>query len=399
MNLKSILGGHYLIEITCADPAFFLNTTNSNGVVLSDLMHCDRLRIHATIRRDSYTIVARIAERYGASVRILRRSGAYWLAAAWVRRPLIPILCCFMLAAACYVPSKVLFVSVEGNHSIPTNLILDAAEECGIRFGASRRLVRSEVMKNKLLEKIPQLQWAGINTNGCVATIRVREKTEYREGEQYSNQVCSIVAARDGVIRSCVVRKGNPLCTVGQAVKAGETLVSGYTDCGLVTVATQADAEIQALTFREIHAVSPIAASVRAAINEEKTVYSLRIGKKLIKFYKDSGILDTTCAKIYSEECLQLPGGFYLPVAIIKERFLFYDNATPVTPTTDGNDWLTAFAQDHLKKAMIAGEIVSSETDISSTEDACYLSGKYACIEMIGQVKPEQTTLKDESYD
>ena len=78
----------------------------------------------------------------------------------------------FLLAM--YLPSRVLFIRVEGNMQIPDRQILAAAEECGIRFGASRREVRSEKVKNALLSSVPQLQWAGVNTAGCVATISVR---------------------------------------------------------------------------------------------------------------------------------------------------------------------------------------------------------------------------------
>jgi sporulation protein YqfD len=355
--------------------------------------------LHVTVRKQDFHDIYQIADKEGASVKILQKFGAYWLGAALAKRPVLLLLICILLLTTCYVPSRILFISVEGNHTIPTNLILEVAENCGIQFGTSRRQVRSEVMKNALLEKIPQLQWAGINTYGCVAVIRVREKTVQSQLPQIPNQVCSIIASRDGIIQSCIVRKGNPLCSVGQAVKAGETLVSGYTDCGIITTATKADAEIRALTFREIAAVSPVPSCARGEIRDKKVVYSLRIGKKLIKFYKDSGISDTTCAKIYMEECLQLPGGFQLPFSCIKEMFYYYDDVSASTPSDKDTGWLPEFAENLVKSAMVAGEIISAQTEITSTEDACYLSGKFACIEMIGRIKYEQTILKDGRYD
>ena len=44
-------------------------------------------------------------------------------------------------------------------------------------------MIRSEKVKNSLLQRIPQLQWAGINTDGCVAVISVREKTAIKNSE------------------------------------------------------------------------------------------------------------------------------------------------------------------------------------------------------------------------
>jgi len=399
MTNKIALTGKYVLEITSADHILLLNAVNEGGIVLQDMVRCGDLTMRVTVNKVDYPILLKVAERQGASVHILRRIGLYWFAVTWFKRPLLPILSCLLLLTACYIPSRVLFVAVEGNPSVPTNLILDEADACGIRFGASRRLVRSEVIKNKLLQQIPQLQWAGINTNGCVAVIRVQEKPEPTKETELPGQVCSIVASRDGVILSCVVRKGNPLCLVGQAVKSGETLVSGYTDCGIVTTATKADAEIRALTFREIDVVSPHPVSKRGGLRNKKTAYSLQIGKKLIKFYKDSGISHATCAKIYVEKCLQLPGGFTLPIKIIQETFLYYDEIPADTQTDGKNDWLELYAQNHLKSVMVAGEIISAQTDVSCSEHGYHLSGKYACIEMIGQVKPEQTIIKDDKHD
>ena len=125
-----------------------------------------------------------------------------------------------LLAASLYLPSRVLFIRVEGNSVVDTREILAAAEACGIRFGASRREVRSEKVKNNLLEKVPDLQWAGVNTAGCVATISVRERQITAE-EQAEEAVTHLVAARDGYIVSTTVTQGTPLVQVGQTVRAG----------------------------------------------------------------------------------------------------------------------------------------------------------------------------------
>ena len=78
---------------------------------------------------------------------------------------------CLLLLLVCILPTRVLFMRVEGNESIPENLILEAAEDCGIRFGASRSAVRSEKVKNGILSRISELQWVGVNTKGCIAVI------------------------------------------------------------------------------------------------------------------------------------------------------------------------------------------------------------------------------------
>jgi hypothetical protein len=185
---------------------------------------------------------------------------------------------------------------------------------------------------------------------------------------------------------------------VGQAVKAGQVLVSGYLDCGSVTKAIHADAEIKALTFHDLEVISPRASIVKGIEQEVKTRYALRIGKNLIKFYKDSGNLDTTCGKIYLEEYVHLPGGFQLPVSLIKERLLVCDEDATCSDSSCG-DWIAQSAKSYLQTEMLAGQVLSEETQENNCDDMYYFYGKYVCIEMIGQVRYEQTILKDEQYD
>ena len=399
MNRWQFLLERVTVEITSADSAAVLNALTAEKIWLQDVKYCDDLTLRASVSRQDRKALLAIANKHGADVKTIGASGVFLAVAAMCRRPVLLAFILVVFLLACFLPSRILFVSVEGNVSVANGYILEAAAECGIKFGAQRRQVRSEIMKNKLLEKIPQLQWAGINTTGCTAVISVREKTTQEKPTETKNQVSSIVASRDGIIQNCTVYQGNPLCTVGQAVKAGQTLVSGYLDCGIVTKTTQADAEIKALTSRELEVVAPAATAVKGEYLQKKTYYSLRIGKKLIKFYKDSGKSDATCGKIYSEEYVRLPGGFKLPIAIITETVLYYGDSSEEPVTSDGGDWLADFAQAHLEDIMISGEIISEETAVNPTDDGCYLYSKYTCMEMIGQVKYEQTLTKDESDD
>ena len=399
MIKHSAIAGRVVLEITSADSCGFINSLINDGVYLQDVTFVDNLTTKVTTTYHEYKRILAFAEKQGQSVSVLRKLGLRWKINALKKRPVLMICCILALIFACFLQSRVLFFRVDGNHFIPENMILEAAEECGIRFGVSRRKIRSEKMKNALLEKIPQLQWAGINTAGCTATISVREKTEPEETELRPKQVASIIAARDGIIQNCTVYQGNPLCAVGQAVKAGQTLVSGYTDCGIITKATQARAEINALTYRQLELVTPEAEYIRGECVRKITKYSLRIGKKVIKFLKDSGNSSDLCVKIYSEEYWQLPGGFKLPVALIKETSYIYDENTDRSTLSEAESWLTDYAKDYLENVMIAGKVISSQAEIIQDDSVCNLYGKYTCIEMIGQVRVEQTILGEGTND
>ena len=106
--------------------------------------------------------------------------------------------------AVLYAPNRVWFVEVEGNGSIPDRQILAAAEECGVKFWAKAGEIRSEQVKNKILNLVPELQWAGVNFSGGVAIVSVRERLP-EEAVRDRSTVTNVVAARDGVIVSMSV--------------------------------------------------------------------------------------------------------------------------------------------------------------------------------------------------
>ena len=379
------------LEITSANIVDFITNLTNNNVEIFNIGYVNDLVIRIKIYKKDYKIVKNITNKLSISVKEIQNIRTGLHITALVRRPVLAILIFVLMISGLILPSKVLFITVEGNQTVPTKEILEAAEKCGITFGASRRKVRSEKTKNMLLEKIPKLQWAGINTTGCTAVISVHERVLQSDKNTSPRTVSSIVASNDGIIKSITVTKGTQLCNIGQAVIEGQTLVSGYSDCGIMTKASQADAEIFALTFHEINAVSPAPSYKRDDCIRKITDYSFQIGKKLIKINKDSGILDATCGKIYTEKCLQLPGGFQLPISIIKETVYFYNFSDNKTISLDNSvNWFENSVIDFLKSKMISGEIISSRTKIEETPVAKHLYGKYFCSEMIGQEKFEE---------
>ncbi len=388
MGMIRSMTGMLCLEITSSTPADMLTAVNRSGIAVYDVIYKSELCVCVRILRRDYRALQTLLERRGEAVKIQKREGLFWSLSSLRGRPVLLFGTVFILLLSLYLPTRILFVEVEGNESVATTLILDKAEQCGIRFGASRIRVRSERMKNALLDAIPQLQWAGINTYGCVAVISVQERSTVTKQTQ-PHAVSSVVAARDGIIQSITVLQGNVLCRVGEAVKKGQTLVSGYTDCGISIKAQDAKAEIYAQTVRDLTAIGLSDPVVRGEMINKETYYSLRIGKKVIKLYKGSGISVSSCVRIYSEDCMTLPGGFELPIALQTEHRLFYSD-TCNAQECDDTSWLSGYAQSYLFDQMLAGQILSAETTVDVLDGAWVFYGKYDCLEMIGRVRNEE---------
>lgn len=391
MDFFRSIAGMAVVELTSADIPGFLAAANEKGIPLHKVDQKDHLTVEAVISRNHYGDIQTLARQKGSEVKLIEKQGIYWGMKSFLKRPLF--LCGFLLLLflICWIPTRVLFIEVEGNIRIPTKLIIEQADSCGISFGASRREVRSEKMKNSLLEAIPELQWAGVNTSGCTAIISVKERSD-TSLETEKPGVSSIVAVRDGIVESCTVTKGSALCKAGQAVKAGQTLISGYTDCGISIKATRAEGEIMAQTVHEITVITPLNYIQKGESARTVKKYGLIIGKNRINFYKDSGISGTSCDKMYSEYYVTLPGGFQLPVALVVEQWTIYDNASVSVSADSAQSIAEDYAQAYLLGQMISGQILGSTASAEQADETLVLQGRYLCSEMIGRVQSEEIT-------
>ncbi len=381
------LSGQYRISLTSSDLSQTLTAINLAGIALTEIRFRNELQLEAIVQRNQYAKLDKLLKHRGEELENLSLLGIFWKLKSLRKRPVLVIGILALLFLSFFLPSRVLFVNVDGNTMIPDNYIIENAKQCGIGFFSSRREVRSEKIKNRLLSAIPQLQWVGVTTMGCVAQISVRERKEVTSNP-VRNLPCSIVADRDGIIQEMTVLSGTPLCKVGQGVKSGQVLVSGYTDCGLSIRLERAEAEVFATTFRQLQAISPGKMQVRQSVQQENKKYFLRIGKNIINLWKDSGISHTECVRMYEEEYLSLPGGFSLPVALITETCICYKTRW-VDLDAPGVQMEEA-AKSYLSLDMVSGEILQCKTEVLPSEDSFMLSGRFVCREMIGKVRYEE---------
>jgi len=388
MGLWLSLTGMLQIEMKCADPSYALTQMQQRGITLNSVQYVDEFTVSFSVSRMQIHAVRALAQKRGFELRLADRNGLYWMLIGLLQRPVLLLGLAGLFFLGIFLPTRVLFIQVEGNRAVPSRLIIEAAADCGITFGASRREVRSERMKNALLEKLPQLQWAGINTSGCTAVISVKER-QLQQNPQPLLGVASIVACRDGMITTVTTTRGNPLCKPGQAVKAGQTLISGYTDCGLTIQAVRAEGEIYAETERNLTVITPVQYAQRQQIGSAERKYALIIGKKRINLYFGSGISCVSCVKMYTESYLTLPGGFQLPLAIATETQINGQCDAASTPVITESHLLAA-AQRYLTDQMVAGQILHADTSFLEEDGLIVVYGRYACLEMIGQIREEE---------
>lgn len=384
--------GYLTVELTGAGVVDTINRASEKGIILYGISWTGDLSVVLRVSVNDYFLLNKLAAKQGDTLSIRSRRGLRFWAYSMVKRPLLMLALAALVWLSIWLPGRVLFINVDGNKNLTSQLILQTAEECGIFFGAKRGDVRSETVKNQLLQKLPQIQWAGVNTYGCTAVISVREDSA-RSGSNETDSPSSIIASRDGVILSITAVSGNARCSVGDAVKEGQVLISGRSEEGILCRFTRSQGEVFAQTTRECTSIIPTVFSNKVMQKAADKKYSLLIGKKRINLSKDSGFYYAGYDKIYREYCVILPGGFALPFALAVEEYLPYEQELI---EFQGVESLALDASDrYVEGQMISGEIISRTLRREQSAGIYKLFADYLCTEMIGIERNEELEFID----
>lgn len=390
MKLRKSIRNRVRIRLVSADLWASLRLLNEAGIEIFHIRQEDVLTCLFEINRENIGQMRQLLERRGDMLAVEGYSRLFFIQQSILSRPLLWGGLFSFLLISLFLPTRILGIQVEGNHAVSTRKILEAAEDAGIHLMASCTKVRSEKMKNRLLSSIPELQWAGINTYGCRAVISVKERAEVENGNrEMLVNIGNIVADRDGIIESVTVMQGTAMCQPGQAVQKGQILISGYTDCGRSLRASRAMGEVYAQTIHTVRAATPDNSLHRPNNTRKRLGLTIRIGKKQINLWKDSGISDSTCGRISKEYPLALPGNFLLPVSLMVETYYTGDVISQPLDKTDTKKALSAFSQKYLSDQMIAGTVSFSDEVMEACPGAYLLTRQFFCSEMIGRLHLE----------
>jgi len=390
MNLWQSINGMLHIEITSAEVNDTLEELNRHGIVFYQVRQIDPLTVRCVVRRTDFGPISAYCQKYGSKIAIITKRGIFWWLKRGAHRPVLVTSILLLLLLIFFLPTRIFFFSVDGNEKIPVNQILEAAENCGIKFGVSRRVVRSEKMKNALLSAIPELQWAGINTYGCRAVISVTERESNIQKAQSEN-ITRMIASQDGMITSSTITNGTGMCSVGQTVIKDQLLISPYVDCGMVIKLVPVDGEIFANTNRKTRAITLSHIHALMQTSEIEHRYYLNIGKKRINLWKGSGISDSTCGRMYEEYFIVLPGGFRVPVCLGKETLVYRSHTVSEITEELAEQMLADYMSAYVHQKMIAGTILAEEYFVTKDADLWVLDACYTCNEMIGRIVTEET--------
>lgn len=232
-SLWSYLFGYVIIKIKGERIEVLLNRAANEGISIWNLQRIVPGFCTAAVGVRDFKRLRPLVRRLDLEISIVERIGLPFVVRRVLARPgfLLGVALCG--AVIVFLSGFIWFVAVEGTKALEPKVILQAAEEAGLKPGVFKRFINLAEVEDHLLTTIPELAWVGIEIQGTKASLEVVEKVLVPEEKTAPGDV---VAAKSGLVLRIIPFRGVPLVKEGDTVVAGQVLISGqphyYDDAG-----------------------------------------------------------------------------------------------------------------------------------------------------------------------
>ena len=391
------LRGEMRVRITGASVERCMNLLSEEKIDFWGICRKDELNVELSMLSKEKRRLPALALRSFCTTEILSERGLIKYLQPLRKRPLLLFGTAFVLMLSFFLQSFVWVIEVEGEERVHEKVILRELEALDIRFGAWASSIDPQLTKARMLNAVPELSWLAVNRTGGKLTVLVTER-DVAMSEKPPYQAGSIIAARDGLITDYNILEGMRLCKRGDAVKAGQILVSGYEDYGLYLRAVCADAEIYATTWHAGTVAMPAQHMEKRYTGKEWTQISLLLGRKRINLCGNSGIFTACCDRMINVKKVSI-AGYEFPLAIETATYREYEEIPSEVDAAAARQQLSEAWQRLLRADMIAGRAEKTTEHFLQSGDLYVLNAESTCNEMIARLVPIGEPYKGENNE
>ncbi|MBP3359821.1 MAG: sporulation protein YqfD [Clostridia bacterium] len=295
------LKGYVIIEAYGKSVLKLISECAARGIKIYNIVRGERLRF--AVCSSDLPELEKTAKETGAAVKVVRKCGLAYMLKSYRGRVLFPVgALVFVLFFA--VASGFLWdIRIEGNDKITDEQVTALLSEIGVKPGVRlSKLPDAVTMKDHLIAGLENVPWAWVYVEGVRARVCIHEGTVPPVIVDESKP-CDIIASRDGFITDMSVKKGMRMCMPGNAVNAGEVLISGFVELGEEKEGFEvhADGQVLALTHHEQTGTYSLSEERPEFTGAEKSIFEVTLFSKSFTVLKkpdyDYSITTESCFK------------------------------------------------------------------------------------------------------
>jgi len=373
MGIAARLKGLVRAELRGGRPEAVLNACAQEDIPLISVECADEYTIRLTVRERDWPALEALSRRAQCDADVIAHiGGRRWRRKLLRRRSLL--ISALLLSTLLFISSLFVWqIDIVGAESLSRGEILRALEESGVGIGTYWPAVSADMLRSRMLLRLPALSWLTIRVRGSRATVVLTERPEPIAADVSGD--AELVASRSGIVTRVIVLRGRALVEPGACVDAGEALISGGEERG------EAKGTIQAETWYERTALCPAWARGKGDGGKSRTRLALKLGGRRINFYLGSGNPIDGCDKIIHETALGISGLFRLPLSLVREQYVR-------RPEQETSTDPVAAMEQRLYETLaseIRGEILAADYAVSRRDGLLAVTMRAHCLENIAR--------------
>ena len=269
--------GYVILQIEGLSIARFLKRLTENGICVERLRRIGPSAVRFRMPADRFFEIRSLKKGLPLRIRIVGRTGPAFQLRKLMKRPVLWIGTLVLFLALCWASSRIWLIRVEGTERVDPEEVLTLLKEHGLSVGARPKGPVLITAANDLSARIYDAAWIGLDREGVTLTVKVVE-SQPASFKRTQSVPSDIVATKDGVVTAITVMRGQARVQVGDAVRAGDVLISGTVSYQDATYQTSADGIVKAAVLYE--AENPVCDTVEEIVETDRTepVRTFRIG-------------------------------------------------------------------------------------------------------------------------
>lgn len=388
MELKDIymhLLGYVNITVEGFFVERFINSCFANGIFLWNLEREKSTYLRARVSARDFKKIRKIARNTKCKVKINSKKGLPILINKYKKRKIFLIFIIIVFICIFVLTRFIWNIEIIGNENISKEEIINLLEENEIKIGTPKNKIDEEELINKIRLERNDISWIGMDLVGTNLKVSISESDLAPEIDD-PNEVCNIVADKDGEIAKIIVQNGTARVKVGDVVKKGDLLVEGIMEGKYTGIrGVPAKAEIYVKTFFEKEEKAALLQEKETKTgNKEKKIeikfnkIKINFNKRLSKFEKYDTIIKKKKIRFFSN--------YYFPMEIIEKTNLetrteqvqySVEELVNITKEKLENELNNELNIDNMDN-------VTEELEVENLNGELYIKLKYIVLEKIG---------------
>ncbi|MGF7046099.1 hypothetical protein J2T13_000561 [Paenibacillus sp. DS2015] len=278
------LRGYVVILISKGNLESFINALTQSGIHVWDVNPSGMNTAEMKVLIKDFHDLRPLLKRTGCRVHVKKRVGIPFQMAKLEQRKFFAVGMITFVLLLFLFSSLVWDVKVEGNVTIASEDILEAAQKEGIYpFQWTFRLKHLDKLSKELNMKLPGTSWVGVDKKGTSITIHIVEASEPEPKPLVSPR--HLISKSDAVITEIYAEQGKPLVAKNIRVKKGQILISGLLGDEENSQAVVAKGEVKGLVWHEYNIQVPIVQKHKVYTGESRNRNYLVLGNWGIQFW------------------------------------------------------------------------------------------------------------------